>query len=212
MLKNKFYLILLLSPFLLAACGTAEPAADENTTITEKPGSVVCVAGDDDCWWEQSEKTLDKSFCQYLSSTSKEEKCFSYIQRLAYEKENLFDKCGNLKDLTEQDLCYMNILEANGNAFCDEVQQKQLCKDYFAWQAAQKMEDCDIINRKDWQRECLSTFGDTAAHYAGLDLDNDGLSNEKEAQYGTDPKKADTDGDGYSDGEEVEAGFDPLKK
>lgn len=43
------------------------------------------------------------------------------------------------------------------------------------------------------------------------DTDTDGLSNEEEKIYGTDPDVADTDGDGYSDGIEIEGGFDPLK-
>lgn len=208
--KGKYF-ILLLPILFLSACGAKEEVSltDENLNGN---GSIVCVAGDDDCWWEQSEKTLDKSFCQYLSSVSKEAKCFAYIQRLSYENEMSFDKCANLKELDDQDLCYMNILSVNDETFCDSIQQKQLCQDYYAWQKAQKIEDCDIIKRKDWQRECLATFGDTAAHYAGMDLDNDGLSNEKEAELGTDSKKADTDGDGYTDGEEMEAGTDPLKK
>lgn len=43
------------------------------------------------------------------------------------------------------------------------------------------------------------------------DFDQDGLSNDEEKVYGTDPKIADTDGDGYSDGAEVRTGYDPLK-
>lgn len=43
------------------------------------------------------------------------------------------------------------------------------------------------------------------------DSDQDGLTNEEERLYGTDPQKADTDNDGYSDGAEVRSGYDPLK-
>jgi len=43
------------------------------------------------------------------------------------------------------------------------------------------------------------------------DSDQDGLSNDEEALYKTDPIKKDTDGDGYSDGIEVGSGYDPLK-
>lgn len=43
------------------------------------------------------------------------------------------------------------------------------------------------------------------------DSDQDGLSNDEEALYGTDPLNKDTDSDGYSDGVEVESGYDPKK-
>jgi len=43
------------------------------------------------------------------------------------------------------------------------------------------------------------------------DFDQDGLSNEEEVVFGTDPYKADSDGDGYGDYTEVSGGYDPLK-
>jgi hypothetical protein len=45
-----------------------------------------------------------------------------------------------------------------------------------------------------------------------LDSDQDGLSDEEEKLYGTNPANPDTDGDSYSDGTEVRSGYDPLKK
>jgi len=42
------------------------------------------------------------------------------------------------------------------------------------------------------------------------DSDKDGLPDQLEAIYGTNPNKADTDGDGFKDGEEIEKGFNPL--
>ena len=42
------------------------------------------------------------------------------------------------------------------------------------------------------------------------DSDQDGLTDAKEAEIGTNPENPDTDGDGFSDGAEVEAGTDPL--
>ncbi|MDO8240588.1 MAG: hypothetical protein Q7T51_01190 [Candidatus Moranbacteria bacterium] len=44
-----------------------------------------------------------------------------------------------------------------------------------------------------------------------LDSDQDGLSDEEEKTYGTNPQVADTDGDGYSDGAEIQSGYNPLK-
>lgn len=41
------------------------------------------------------------------------------------------------------------------------------------------------------------------------DADGDGLTNDEEDYYQTDPNKADTDGDGYPDGQEVDNGYNP---
>jgi len=49
---------------------------------------------------------------------------------------------------------------------------------------------------------------DTSTSY--VDTDTDGLSDEQEKLYGSDPSKPDTDGDGYKDGEEVRNGYDPV--
>jgi hypothetical protein len=44
-----------------------------------------------------------------------------------------------------------------------------------------------------------------------LDSDQDGLTDDEEKLYGTDPRNSDSDGDSYSDGAEVKAGYDPTK-
>ena len=56
-------------------------------------------------------------------------------------------------------------------------------------------------------------FADDAPSQKNIfqDSDQDGLSNDEEALYGTDPLNPDTDGDGYTDGVEVKSGYDPLK-
>lgn len=69
---------------------------------------------------------------------------------------------------------------------------------------------------------CLLLVGSTAIQYGcssaekavqeqPVDTDNDGLTDDQEADIGTDPTVADTDGDGLTDGEEVNKyGTDPL--
>lgn len=44
----------------------------------------------------------------------------------------------------------------------------------------------------------------------GIDGDKDGLNDDKESRYGSDPIKPDSDGDGFKDGEEVNRGFNPA--
>lgn len=43
-----------------------------------------------------------------------------------------------------------------------------------------------------------------------LDQDQDGIPDEKESFYGTDPLLADTDGDGFGDAKEIQNGYNPL--
>ncbi|MEI6835519.1 MAG: L,D-transpeptidase family protein [Candidatus Falkowbacteria bacterium] len=45
-----------------------------------------------------------------------------------------------------------------------------------------------------------------------VDSDNDGLGDNLELQFHTDPHNPDTDGDGFKDGEEVDWGYNPLAK
>ncbi len=51
--------------------------------------------------------------------------------------------------------------------------------------------------------------GDESISQPLKDSDNDGLFDDEEIQYGTDPNNPDTDGDGYSDGDEVKNGYNP---
>lgn len=58
--------------------------------------------------------------------------------------------------------------------------------------------------------ELVSGLNRLDAQDAGLDLDNDGLTNRQEAQLGSDPTLKDSDGDGLDDGWEIEFGFNLL--
>lgn len=53
---------------------------------------------------------------------------------------------------------------------------------------------------------------DAAIEAANQDDDGDGLTNQQEAEYGTDPGLSDTDGDGFNDRVEIESGHSPLQK
>ncbi|MDO9541336.1 MAG: hypothetical protein Q7J98_03320 [Kiritimatiellia bacterium] len=68
--------------------------------------------------------------------------------------------------------------------------------------------DSDSDGMSDWWEAAhgLNPYEDDA----GLDPDDDGLTNLQEYQNGTDPNDADTDDDGIPDGWEVEHGLNPL--
>jgi minor extracellular serine protease Vpr len=59
-------------------------------------------------------------------------------------------------------------------------------------------------------REALVTITVGSGGSNSSDSDGDGLSDDQEAELGTNPNNADTDGDGLSDADEVERGTDPL--
>lgn len=50
----------------------------------------------------------------------------------------------------------------------------------------------------------------TASVALMIDSDGDGLGDDAEKRFGTDPNNSDTDKDGFSDGEEVKKGYNPL--
>jgi hypothetical protein len=65
----------------------------------------------------------------------------------------------------------------------------------------------------DWQ---VKYFGSAYCYIeskcsGAADPDGDGLSNDEEYRFGTDPLKADSDNDGLADSTEIESGHDPIK-
>lgn len=58
-----------------------------------------------------------------------------------------------------------------------------------------------------WEWRYFGKLGNSAS----ADPDNDGLNNEGESRWGTDPFNDDTDNDGMMDGDEVHVGFSPVE-
>ncbi len=65
-----------------------------------------------------------------------------------------------------------------------------------------------------WNKQRQVVAGDASKNLAQTDpkgdVDNDGLTNEQEKYYGSDPLDPDSDNDGYSDGEEVKSSHNPI--
>ncbi|MEN3943019.1 RHS repeat-associated core domain-containing protein [Prosthecobacter sp. SYSU 5D2] len=75
----------------------------------------------------------------------------------------------------------------------------------------------DIIQFEDWNDNGVWDDGELWWYHSdNLDSDGDGMSNEREIAWGTDPLNPDTDADGITDGDEVDllggidSGYDPL--
>lgn len=47
---------------------------------------------------------------------------------------------------------------------------------------------------------------------SGTDADKDGITDEDEVLYGTDPHNVDTDSDGYTDATEIQSSWNPLSR
>ena len=80
--------------------------------------------------------------------------------------------------------------------------------------AVSEIQNLNGKTSEDWQKYYFgSGICKESETCSGLaDPDNDGLINNEEYRFGTDPKDSDTDSDGHVDGEEIEVGTDPLVK
>lgn len=84
-----------------------------------------------------------------------------------------------------------------------------------ASQTLSENEAQSIIDRttSEWQEKYFKSTDCVDEKICGgdSDPDQDGLSNNEEYRYGTNPTNPDTDSDGFLDGDEVKNGFNPLK-
>jgi hypothetical protein len=67
-----------------------------------------------------------------------------------------------------------------------------------------------ILPEETWRTQHAAVAGVRDTFTGIQDDDGDGLSDDRESFYGSDPESPDTDGDGYPDGTEVQAGYNPT--
>jgi hypothetical protein len=181
------------------------------------------------------QKTLNIDYCKKIKNSTGREQCFlNFINKKNFDENG----CRNL-DEEAVNLCldlyyYEESQEKIDIKFCQKMHEAEsvsecindlyyinkdieicrqltgdtqtLCYDIIGYNLATDKKDikyCDYIISDNKEKECQEKINNLS------DKDFDGLSNESEKTYGTDPEKKDTDGDGHPDGEEVRNGFNP---
>ena len=167
-------------------------------------------------------------------SSSQTEKTTTETKNTATELPEQTKRVVYDPDKQRKEYAYGGETDSDSDGLPDNV-EKQIGTD-------PKKTDTDKDGLTDYQEHCLTGTDPTqfdsiqkGVSDAKVDVENDGLSNEKEIQlrtdpkhpdtdrdglsdgdevnrYKTDPLNPDTDGDGISDGDEVRNGTDPLKK
>jgi hypothetical protein len=154
---------------------------------------------------------IDAQLCQQFTGKEKE----ACDNQLLYQKaimEANTQQCLGINDQLTKERCIFKIaLDNNDAGKCQVLSGVALntCQDNY-WLnkalAQGKKELCQNIAGEGQKSGCLMELGEVKI----LDSDSDGLDDEEEKIYGTDPKNPDTDGDGYQDGQEVKSGYNPL--
>jgi len=174
-------------------------------------------------------KENDYNVCYLMIDIENKNSCISSIARLLMNK----DICDNIEDDKLQLECmegidFTNIIEGENINNCDELtieNLKNFCyEDFFRKQddssyctnIKYKQDKCysiillkEALDKKDInvckkipldyeKKECQKNINNIPK-----DQDGDGLSDQIERAFGTDPFKADTDGDGISDYDEI---------
>ncbi|TSC55783.1 MAG: hypothetical protein G01um101418_657 [Parcubacteria group bacterium Gr01-1014_18] len=128
---------------------------------------------------------------------------------LAAGKESV-SVCGGITSLEYSKLCLVNALRSDIPAE-GQIKNKTVLDQYSSWvqyREARDAKDCAKIPLESAKTVCTYKLSNTEFI---LDYDKDGIPDEKELWFNTDPTKFDTDGDGLGDGDEfLGIGSDPL--
>lgn len=159
------------------------------------------------------------SSCDGLASEQERQKCTgSLLKNINNQKP---DGCDDLPNIDDRKFCLKNqfikaaVLQGEAGKCKDLTNSDDAasCADQVALSLAIRNRDakaCAMIVDKDEQKSCVAEVESIISKITvDLDTDHDGLSDELEKKYGTNPKAVDTDGDGHTDGEEVRGGFNP---
>ena len=158
----------------------------------------------------------DKSICnKFQGEPYEKQECEDRVDAFLITDKKIFldesgevsaveiDECAKIKTLEYSKLCVGNALRENiiliGQT--DNKKFEDNYNDFYYYRISSTEEECNNIVLEGAKNACLNKL-----NYPGLpayDFDLDGLSDEKELWFFTDPGKKDTDGDGLMDIEEI---------
>jgi hypothetical protein len=155
-------------------------------------------------------KNID--LCQTLVEDDEINECLDAIAVQANRKDycERIKNDDKLKTQCLDSIDFMNISWGANPNLCDTLADaalKENCyEEYFS--KLNNLSQCEIVKDPARQKHCQDIVDNrlkslTAAKAAIKDSDHDGLPDDVEISYGTNPFKADTDGDGVSDYEEI---------
>jgi hypothetical protein len=171
----------------------------------------------DNCYWLLAMDAQDTSYCGEIVDDDNRMRCADGINaRLARESRDA-EYCDRIMNEDHKQQCNDMLVAEDIKNDCINGSERPECDTYRATQAALESgsaELCQGIENETAYDSCIDTVastGEVLEAVLGLtDTDGDGLTDEEETTYGTDPNNPDSDGDGYPDGDEVLAGYNPL--
>lgn len=179
----------------------------------------------DQCYFRIATSRYDIQLCEYIFDVARKTRCqgLNIAKQVADGGDP--ELCVSIVDTDARHRCLIIAVE-NGvdEDFCGlfSGEESVNCSDEVNLLAGQAGDSsaCAAIINEDLREECypieeVQTPAEVeprieAEPAAPTDSDNDGLTDEEEEQYGTDPNNPDTDGDGFDDLTEIEGGYNPL--
>lgn len=170
----------------------------------------------DNCYWGVANAAQDPSVCSQISDSSQALRCSDgmYLVRALAQGDSA--SCDSIQDEDRKIRCKDTLNPVTSQTCAAAGLDEETCENFERSEMAIAKHDislCEIITQESMKETCvdiiLSTGSDEIEDEVS-DTDSDGLSNEEEETYGTDPDNPDTDGDSYPDGQEVKAGYNPL--
>jgi hypothetical protein len=192
-----------------------------NNLATEYGSDETCEmhsedADRDNCYWLLAMNGKNTSYCGEIINDDNRVLCADGINAAMARETKDTEYCERIMEDVRKQQC-LDFLESKDiENDCINGSQRPECDTYKATQAAiqaRSEELCEAIENDAARESCIDAIASSGAIEAivtDVDSDGDGLSDEEEATYGTDPENSDTDGDGYPDGDEVLAGYNPL--